>query len=175
MPLLTDDLLPPCTMKRVIVHWTAGTYRASDLDTEHYHLLIEGSGQIVRGRNPISANQAPAREPRASHTKNCNTGSIGVAVCCMADAVERPFKAGLFPLTERQWNVLSEVVAELCRAYGIDVTPDTVLAHGEVQDRLNIPQRGKWDPMVLPFAPARVPADVMNGFRERVREHLAAR
>lgn len=175
MPLLTNDLIPQCTMKRVIVHWTAGAYRASDLDREHYHLLIEGSGQIVRGKNSISANQAPPHEPRASHTKNCNTGSIGVAVCCMAGAIERPFSAGLFPLTEGQWEMLAEVVAELCGAYDIEVTPDTVLAHGEVQDRLNIPQRGKWDPMVLPFAPTRSRADVMSGFRERVREHLDAR
>lgn len=174
MPLLADDLLQRAEMRRIIVHWTAGSYRASDLDKTHYHILIEGSGQVVAGNNRISANAAPAQEPRASHTKNCNTRSIGVAICCMAGAIERPFSAGLFPVTERQWEVMAQVVAELCRAYDIGVTADTVLAHGEVQARLNIPQRGKWDPMVLPFATSRSPAEVMNGFRDRVRAHLAA-
>src|SRR4051812_40363875 len=89
-----------CTMKRGVVHWTAGTYSASELDKAHYHLLVQGDGTVVAGVHPIAANQPPAREPRASHTLNCNTGSIGVAVCCMAGAVERPFSAGPFPMTQ---------------------------------------------------------------------------
>ena len=76
-------------MARVIVHWTAGGYRASALDREHYHVLIEGDGTVVYGVHAIDANAKPAREPRASHTRNCNTGSIGVSVCCMKDAREQ--------------------------------------------------------------------------------------
>lgn len=173
------SLVPPhaikddCTMKRIIVHWTAGTYSASALDKEHYHLLIEGDGTVVAGKHPVSANSAPPREPRASHTRNCNTGSIGVAVCCMAGAIERPFTPGRFPLTQHQWETMARVVAELCARYKIGVTATTVLAHGEVQTTLRIRQSGKWDPLVLPWAPTIPRSDVMERFRARVREHLA--
>jgi N-acetyl-anhydromuramyl-L-alanine amidase AmpD len=174
------SLVPPeaiadrCTMKRVVVHWTAGAYRASDLDRMHYHLLVEGDGSVVAGVHRVVTNQAPAREPRASHTLNCNTGSIGVAVCCMAGAIERPFSAGRFPMTQLQWAVMAEVVAELCVRYGIAVTATTVLAHGEVQRALNIPQRGKWDPLVLPWAATLPGADAMERFRSSVREQLVS-
>ena len=163
-----------CQMVRVVVHWTAGSYKASDLDKSHYHLLIEGDGTVVAGTHPIACNAKPPQKVRASHTRNCNTGSIGVAVCCMAGARERPFQAGSFPMTQTQWEVLAKVVAELCRRYNIPASATTVLAHGEVQSRLNIAQLGKWDPMVLPWAPALPRAEVMDGFRERVRQHLTS-
>ena len=162
-----------CSMKRIIVHWTGGTYSASTLDRTHYHVLVQGDGTVVGGKTPIAANAAPAREPRASHTKNCNTGSVGVAVCCMSGAKERPFTAGPFPMTQRQWEVMADVAAELCRRYRIAVTTTTVLAHGEVQAALNIKQDGKWDPLVLPWAPTLPRAEIMDRFRTLVRERLA--
>jgi peptidoglycan hydrolase-like protein with peptidoglycan-binding domain len=76
--------MPWAKMDRVIVHWTAGTYKANATDRKPYHILIEGDGALVRGDYPISANAAPAQSPRANHTLNCNTGSIGVSLCCMA-------------------------------------------------------------------------------------------
>ena len=173
MAQLTPEVMPACTMKRVIVHWSGGAYRASPLDRTHYHILIEGDGKVVAGTSSILQNAAPAREPRASHTLNCNTASIGVAVCCMAGARERPFTAGQFPMTQQQWEVMTEVVAELCVRYRIDVTAATVLAHGEVQATLGIQQRQKWDPLVLPWAPTMPRPDVMERFRSRVREHVA--
>jgi hypothetical protein len=36
-------------------------------------------------------------------------------------------------------------IAQLCDVYGIPVTPETVLSHGEVQTTLGIAQSGKWD------------------------------
>ena len=98
-------------MARVVLHWTAGTYKASALDREHYNLLVEGDGTLVSGNHSIERNAKPVREPRASHTRNCNTGSIGVSVCCMKDAREKPFSAGPFPMTVTQWPVAAEVVA----------------------------------------------------------------
>jgi N-acetyl-anhydromuramyl-L-alanine amidase AmpD len=170
--LVPIEWMPQCSMKRVIVHWTAGAHRASDLDRAHYHLLVESDGTLVRGTHSIAANEH-MREPRASHTRNCNTGSIGVAVCCMAGARERPFDAGQVAMTRRQWDVMADVVAELCRRYAIPVTARAVLGHGEVQANLNFPQLGKWDPLVLPWATGLSRAEVMDGFRTRVREHVA--
>jgi N-acetyl-anhydromuramyl-L-alanine amidase AmpD len=118
----------------------------------------------VAGRHSIARNASPAREPRASHTRMCNTASIGVSLCCMQGARERPFSAGAAPMTERQWQIAAEVVAEVCRHYRVPVTPRTVLAHGEVQAVLKIEQRQKWDPLVLPWSQATPRDQVMNGF-----------
>jgi hypothetical protein len=166
--------MPACDMARVVLHWTAGTHKASALDKDHYHVLIEGDGSVVYGNHPIDANAKPAREPRASHTRNLNTGSIGVSLCCMRDAIERPFSAGPFPLTIEQWQAAAEVVAELCAGYRIAVTPRSVLAHGEVQAVLGVPQLQKWDPLVLPWTPTIPRQQVMDQFRASVQQHLAA-
>ena len=142
-------------MNRVIVHWTAGTHRASGLDRSHYHVLIEGDGKLVRGIPAISLNDSRGAKPGyAAHTLNCNTGSIGVSLCCMAGAVESPFNAGSAPMTRVQWDALPPVLADLCRRYGIPVTRKTVLSHAEVQGTLKIAQRGKWDISRLAFDPS---------------------
>ena len=153
MPLVKKEWMPNVSMKRIIVHWTAGGHRASQLDKAHYHILIEKDGKLVRGTHSIADNVSAADGVYAAHTKGCNTGSIGVAMCCMAGAKERPFSPGQFPLLEEQWTTMAKVVAELCQAYRIPVTPQTVLGHGEVQTNLGKPQNGKWDPMILPWDP----------------------
>jgi hypothetical protein len=91
----------------------------------------------------------------------------------MAGATERPFSAGRFPMTQLQWETMARVVAELCARYDISVGTTTVLGHGEVQSVLSIPQRGKWDPLVLPWATNVPRQEVMERFRSRVRQHLA--
>lgn len=77
-------------------------------------------------------------------------------------------------MTQRQWDVMADVVAELCRHYQLRVTSTTVLAHGEVQAALNIKQDGKWDPLVLPWAPTLPRTEIMEGFRTLVRQRMAA-
>jgi N-acetyl-anhydromuramyl-L-alanine amidase AmpD len=167
------EWMPACKMDRVILHWTAGQHAASSIDREHYHILIEGDGKLVRGIPPITGNARPAKGARASHTLNCNTGSIGVSMCAMLGAVERPFNAGSAPLTKAQWEKAADVVADLCKAYGIHVTPRTVLSHAEVQSNLGIKQRGKWDIARLPwdarFDTARECGDL---FRSMVSDRL---
>ncbi len=173
MPLIDPAWLPHCEMKRVICHWTGGAHRASSLDRLHYHLLIEHDGNVIRGERSIADNVSTAGGVYAAHTKGCNAGSIGVAVCCMAGANERPFRAGSHPMTERQWTVLAEVVAELCGRYAIPVTPETVLGHGEVQLNLGIAQNGKWDPLILPWNQQLGSAEVGKFLRSLVQRALA--
>jgi len=145
------EWLPVCSMKRVICHWTAGAHTASSVDIAAYHILIEGDGRLVRGSYSIKDNVDTSDGRYAAHTKNSNTGCIGVSLCCMAGAIENPFNPGKYPMTEKQFEVLSMVVAELCNAYSIPVTDDTVLTHAEVQHNLGIPQSGKWDYTRLAF------------------------
>lgn len=153
------DWMPAARIERIIVHWTAGAHKASGLDKSHYHILIEADGKLVRGTPSIALNDARgAKAGYAAHTLNCNTGSIGVSLCCMAGAIESPFKAGSAPMTAVQWCALPFVLADLCRRYGISVTPRTVLSHAEVQGTLGIKQRGKWDITRLAHYPSLVGA-----------------
>lgn len=172
MTIVPKDWLPVCSMKRIICHWTAGGYKATSLDRAHYHILIEDDGKLVRGTHSIADNVSTADAVYAAHTARCNTGSIGVTVCCMAGAQASPFQPGTFPMTQKQWEVMARVVAELCRFYAIPVTPQTVLGHGEVEVYLGIPQSGKWDPMVLPWAPDMSKTQVGNHFRALVQRAL---
>ncbi len=98
---LPEEWLPWAQMQRVIVHWTAGANKASAVDKAHYHVLIEGDGTPVKGDPSIAANQAPVSSGYAAHTLNCNSGSIGLSLCGMAGAVEKPFNAGKYPITGR--------------------------------------------------------------------------
>jgi hypothetical protein len=92
---LPADWLPSARISRVIVHWTAGNHRASQLDRSHYHILIESDAKLIRGIPSIAMNDAGGVSPGyAAHTLNCNTGSIGVSLCCMAGAIESPFNRG---------------------------------------------------------------------------------
>ncbi|TWF53275.1 peptidoglycan recognition protein family protein [Neorhizobium alkalisoli] len=149
---IPDAWLPAAKISRIIFHWTAGQNKASELDKEHYHVLIEGDGKLVRGLPSIDLNSEPAaKKGYAAHTLNCNTGSIGVSLCGMALAVESPFNPGKQPITRAQWDALASVLAQLCKRYGIKVDRKTVLSHAEVQETLGITQRGKWDISRLPF------------------------
>jgi hypothetical protein len=160
-------------MARVITHWTAGGYHASETDREHYHLLIEGDGRPVRGDHTIRDNLSTADGDYAAHTSRLNTASIGVTVCCMGGAMQAPFRPGSSPMRRDQYEAMAVAVADLCRRYAIPVTPQTVLGHGEVQALLSVPQRGKWDPMLLPWAPGLSIREVGDAFRQQVRSLLA--
>lgn len=150
--------MPAARLERIIFHWTAGNHKASTTDRSHYHILIEGDGNLVRGEHSIAANGIGASGPRASHTLNMNTGSIGVSLACMAGAIESPFNPGRAPMTAVQWHTLADVLADLCRRYQIPVTPKTVLSHAEVQANLGVKQRQKWDVTRLAFDPSLVGA-----------------
>jgi len=169
MALVDPSWMPNCAMKRVICHWTVGNYKASDFDREHYHILIEDDGALVRGKRSIEDNVSVRDGRYAAHTLNCNTGSIGISVCCMRGARERLFHPGDRPMTEKQWHTMAQVSAELCQFYRIPITPRTVLGHGEVQVNLGIRQNGKWDPMVLPWEPNLSRTEVGTMFRSLVQ------
>jgi hypothetical protein len=150
--VISSAWMPDAKITGIVFHWTAGQNKASDLDRSHYHLLIEGDGKHVRGVPSIDLNSLPrSKTGYAQHTLNCNTGFIGVSLCGMAGAIEIPFSAGKQPITRVQWDALANVLAQLCKRYGIKVSRKTVLSHAEVQTNLGIKQKGKWDIARLPF------------------------
>ncbi len=160
-------------MKRIIAHWTGGTYKANAIDRRHYHLIINGDGSIVKGNNPVSANAAIKKgSPYAAHTRGINTGSIGISVACMAKATERDF--GNYKMTKEQWLSMCKEIAKLSKRYNIQITRKNVLSHAEVQRELGIKQNNKWDFTCLPWFSnkilgARVVGDLM---RKQVREYI---
>jgi N-acetylmuramoyl-L-alanine amidase-like protein len=172
MALLHSSWKPVCDMKRIILHWTAGGHTASEVDKQHYHILIESDGTVVRGDHSIKDNVGPTGDNYAAHTLRLNTKSIGVSVCCMANAEESPFKPGPFPMTKTQWLTMAEVAAELAKFYEIPLSKRTILGHGEVQRVLDVMQRGKWDPMVLPWDTSLSKAQVGDAFRAEVARHM---
>lgn len=160
-------------MQRVVVHWTAGSNRASASDREHYHRLVEYDGTIVKGTEDIADNIVTSDGDYAAHTRNLNSGSIGVAMCGMRGATEYPWSAGPSPLTEKQFRAACILIADLCRQYSIPVTRQTVLTHAEVQPTLGVRQNGKWDITRLPFRADIVGAIPVGDYmRDMVREVL---
>ena len=140
-------------MKRIIAHWTAGSYKVSALDREHYHFIVSGDGEIVKGDHDVSDNVNTGDGDYAAHTRGCNTGSIGISLACMAGAEESPFDPGAFPMNRTQWDAMIRAIAQLCVFYDIPVMANTVLSHAEVQGTLGIKQAGKWDYTRLAFDP----------------------
>ena len=131
-------------MKRIILHWSAGSHTASSVDKEHYHFIVNGDGTVVRGDHKVEDNLSTADGVYAAHTKGANTGAIGVAMAGMLGA-EGPGKLGKFPLTKKQWDACMALVKKLAAQYKIPVTPSTILSHAEVQSTLGIRQNGKVD------------------------------
>lgn len=170
--VVDQDWLDNSNMKKIVIHWTAGNNKASSSDRKHYHFMIEGDGTIVRGNRTPKDNESTSDGRYAAHTRGTNTGSIGLALCGMAGARERPFRAGPQPINETQWAVMAQVVAQLCKHYDIEPIETNVLGHGEVQKILGRPQTGKWDPMVLPWDTSLSHGDVGEKLRQDVRSAL---
>lgn len=159
--------------RRVITHWTAGSYRVSDHDLECYHFILEDQVALKRGVNvkayrgdhSVADNDYTGDDDYASHCGRCNTASIGLSVACMAGAARG--KAGAYPLTSLLWERLAQAAAECCAHYDIPVTEQTVLQHGEVERFLGIKQSGKWDCTWKPWAPDESAASVGAEFRRK--------
>jgi hypothetical protein len=171
MTTIPNEWMPAVPMTRIHLHWTVGKYKANRIDLKSYHILIEGDGSPVRGNGSIANNAPGASGKQVSHTRNANTGAIGVSLCSMVGAQESPFNPGPNPFTKVQWDAAIAVIAQLAQRYGIGVTPVTILTHAEVEPNLLIKQNGKWDITRLPFD------NSVHGFKpvgDKLRREVAA-
>lgn len=173
-----DINLPHAPVQRIILHWNAGSYTASYLDQEHYHFLIEHDErfpEIVRGHHSIMANIPPLREGKyAAHTYRANSYAVGVAICGMKGAKDRPLRAGKYPITKEQWELTVQLIAEMVVHFGLKVDGKTILTHAEVTANLGIKQRGKWDIAFLPFWKRRLSAaEIGTKLRTDVKAEVA--
>lgn len=154
-------------MKRIIIHWTAGTYHTNQEDFKHYHYMITGEGLTVLGDFTPEDNINCKDGKYAAHTEMGNTGSIGFAFCGMKD-----FDKGdtHYPLKREQCEAGFKKIAELCRKYNIAVTPSTVLTHYEFDCNRGKPGR-KIDIICLPYMNL-TRNQIGDYIRERVKSYL---
>ena len=51
-------------LKRIIIHWTAGTYKPNSLEKEHYHFLVEYS------KNPMGVDEIFIQQPKSTEPRD---------------------------------------------------------------------------------------------------------
>lgn len=166
-------------MRRIVNHHTGGALVPSSFDLQHYHRIVDGDGNVHVGRHAIEAN-APGRAlsagKYAAHTARLNSGAIGVAMSCMANGQwSDPFACRAFPRPAQVAELIA-LNARLCVDYGIAVSRETVLSHGEVEITLGVRQSGKWDfdYDFMDRTDGRDPVVIGDTFRDRVQAAIRA-
>ena len=139
--------------RKIIIHWTAGTYQPNQTDLEHYHYLIDGQGSVTRGRYSIEDNDDCTDGCYAQHCGGGNTRAIGIAMCGML-GFKNKNQVGRYPLKVVQFESMCQLVAELCCQYNISVLPTTVMTHYEFgQKHPKTTSASKIDIIYLPSHP----------------------
>lgn len=159
-------------MRRIIIHWTAGTGKANAVDKQHYHYIIERDGNIVPGKFPVHANEVCKEDLKgnvlyAAHCGGGNTGSIGVGLCGMA-GYKSSKAVGKYPLTAVQVERAFKLIAELSKQYNILINPQTVMTHYEFgKKNPKTSSAGKIDIVYLPCYPKYAKDEIGNLFRSK--------
>lgn len=158
-------------MKRIIIHWTGGTFKPNSTDLIHYHFLVNGAGEVVTGNYKPEDNENCSDGCYARHCGGGNTGSIGIALCGMYGYKNR-MNCGTYLINRVQCEKLFDTVADLCLKYSIKVTPETVLTHYEFNQQHNI-KTGKIDITYLPCFPQLFPEEIGSFIRSKINWYLA--
>lgn len=159
-------------LKRIIIHWTAGTGYPNNTDYKHYHFLVNKDGIVTRGKYKPQDNESCTDGIYASHCGQGNTGSIGISMCGMSGYTVGKPSSTKHPLTKIQCESCWSKIAELCSEYNIKVTPDTVLTHYEFNRKHNI-KTGKIDIIYLPPYPNIQKENVGDFIRNKVSWYLS--
>lgn len=156
-------------MQRIIIHWTAGGNVPTLYEKEFYHYLIDSLGKIHLGKFKPEANLICRKGMYAAHTGGGNTGSIGVALCAMANFKNKN-DVGDFPITKVQFEAAMKLCAQLAKQYNIKITTETVMTHYEFgQKHPETTSYGKIDIVFLPPYPWISKDDVGSFIRSKIR------
>ena len=129
--------------KNIILHWTAGNYKPCSTDLLHYHYIIDGEGNISKGKYAPEDNLNCGDGRYAMHCGGGNTGRIGLAICCQKNSATPP--------TQKQVEKLCNLAAQLCLAYKLK--PSDCLTHAEFgQQHPKTTSYGKIDINSIPYA-----------------------
>lgn len=160
-------------MKKIIIHWTAGSNYPNSTDKLHYHFLIDKTGRVINGRFKPEDNAICTDGKYAAHTGGGNTGAIGIGLCGMCGFVNSD-SVGNYPLTKVQVERCFKLVAELAKKYNIPINSNTVMTHYEFG--LKNPQtnsKGKIDIIYLPPYPSLKRDEIGNFIRSKVKWYYA--
>lgn len=117
-------------MKRIILHWTGGTYQPNELEYKHYHYLITGDSLLIKGKFDPEDNIDCYDGHYAAHTGGGNTGSIGIAFCGMFKYRDRTH-VGNYPIKAAQLEFGFLRIAEIAKQYNIPIDGEHVMTHYE--------------------------------------------
>lgn len=159
-------------MKRIIIHWTAGTYNPTDYEKHHYHFLVDGKGNVHLGEYKPKDNEICRIGKYAAHTGGGNTGSIGVAMCAMA-GFKNNNSVGKYPIQKKQFESCMELCAKLAKYYNIEINPQTILTHYEFgKNNPKSTSAGKIDIIYLPPYPWVLKDEVGSFIRSKIKWYL---
>lgn len=153
-------------MKRIILHWTGGTYQPNTHEFESYHYLINGDGLVIEGKYTPEDNLNCKDGVYSAHTGGGNTVSIGIALCGMFgyEFNGKVRKLGSYPLRQIQFERMFELCAELLKKYNLPLSPDTVMTHYEFGlKNPHSSSKGKPDINFIPYQP-NIQADNVGEF-----------
>ncbi len=135
--------------KRIVLHWTAGTYKPNAVDRAHYHFLIDQYGVVHKGDYKPEDNLDCTDGHYAPHTGGGNTGAIGIALCGNYGWTLTA-KQSLYPLTREQFEAMWKLSAELCLQYNLK--PEDVVTHAYFGlTHPNTTSAGKIDIIHIPY------------------------
>lgn len=156
-------------MKKIIIHWTAGTYIPNEHEKKCYHFLVDKNGKIYTGFYPPEANLVCRNGKYAMHTGGGNTNAIGVSMCAMAGFVS-PKNTGKYPITPKQFEACMKLCADLSRKYNIEITPQSVQTHYEFGlTHPDTTSAGKIDIIYLPPYPWVTKNDIGRFIRSKIK------
>ncbi len=161
-------------MKRIIYHWTAGSYTPCLSDKAHYHFIVDDKGGIYKGLCVPEDNENCLDNQYAAHTGGGNSGSIGIAFAGMYGFLNR-FSDFKYPLTQKQCEVGFELGAKLVKKYNLNIfLSDTIQTHyGFGKRNPKTTSKGKIDIVYLPPYPEIRRSDVENFIRSKVKWYLS--
>lgn len=156
-------------MNRIIIHWTAGGQVPTSYEKGFYHFLVDCLGKVHLGKFKPEANLLCRKGMYAAHTGGGNTGSIGIALCGMANFKNKN-DIGDFPITKVQFESAMKLCADLAKKYNIQVKPENVMTHFEFgQKHPETSSYGKIDIVFLPSYPWVSADDVGSFIRSKIR------
>lgn len=106
---------------KLYMHWTAGGWWQVFPD---YHINIDADGEVYVSTENFAE--------VLSHTYCRNTGSIGITLCCCADADTNSLNS--YPPTAKQIESMAKVVCVLADALDLTIDKARVMTHGEAAD-----------------------------------------
>jgi hypothetical protein len=163
-------------LNKITIHWDAGhlkpTLEALQDEGMFYHFLVDGVGKIHNGKFKPEDNISTGDGKYAAHCGGGNTGNIGVAFCGMYNFTSIK-SLGKELLTQVQCEAGFKKIAQLCKQYKIDPTPENVFTHYEFgQAHRDTTSYGKIDITYLPTHPQLKANEIGNFIREKVLWYL---